>query len=83
MRLVRNPKKHTVGYPLKTANYIDEPMLKRHNIRISNTPNVVNDATAEQAMALMLAAARNTILGWFQSCFHFSCKIFFQVFKWQ
>ena len=53
-------------------------MLKRHNIRISNTPNVLNDATAEQVMALMLAAARNTVLGWFQSCFDFiSCTILY------
>ena len=38
-------------------------MLKSHNIRISNTPNVLNDATAEQAITLMLAAARNTVIG--------------------
>ena len=41
----------------------DVPMLKSHNIRISNTPNVLNDATAEQAITLMLAAARNTVIG--------------------
>ena len=46
-------------------------MLKRNNIRVSNTPNVVNDATAEQAMALMLSAARNTVQGWFQSYIDF------------
>ena len=38
-------------------------MLKSNNIRISNTPNVLNDATAEQAITLMLAAARNTVIG--------------------
>ena len=38
-------------------------MLKNNNIRISNTPNVLNDATAEQAITLMLAAARNTVIG--------------------
>ena len=38
-------------------------MLKRNNIRVSNTPDVLNDATAEQAITLMLAAARNTVLG--------------------
>ena len=47
----------------KTIINIDVQMLKRNNIRVSNTPNVVNDATAEQAMALMLGAARNTVLG--------------------
>ena len=38
-------------------------MLRSNNIRISNTPNVLNAATAEQAMTLMLAAARNTVIG--------------------
>ena len=38
-------------------------MLRSNKIRISNTPNVLNAATAEQAMTLMLAAARNTVVG--------------------
>ena len=46
-----------------TCRISDVPMLKNNNIRISNTPNVLNDATAEQAMTLMLAAARNTVIG--------------------
>ena len=33
---------------ISQINSKDVPMLLRNNIRISNTPNVLNDATAEQ-----------------------------------
>ena len=44
-------------------NHLDVPMIKSKNVRVANTPGVLNDATAEQGIALMLAAARNTVIG--------------------
>jgi len=48
----------SVGY-----NHLDIPMIRSKNIRVGNTPGVLDDATAEQAITLMLAAARNTVKG--------------------
>ncbi|MEX0770172.1 MAG: D-glycerate dehydrogenase [Balneolaceae bacterium] len=46
---------YAVGY-----NNIDIDAAKRLGIRISNTPDVLTDSTAEIALALLLAAARKT-----------------------
>ncbi|WIJ24689.1 2-hydroxyacid dehydrogenase [Devosia sp. RR2S18] len=42
-----------VGY-----DTIDTPAAKARNIRVTNTPSVLDDAVAETAMALMIALAR-------------------------
>ena len=47
----------SVGY-----NHLDVPMIRSKNVRVANTP-WHNDATAEQGITLMLAAARNTVIG--------------------
>jgi len=44
-------------------NHLDVKMIKSRNVRVANTPGVQNDATAEQGITLMLAAARNTVIG--------------------
>lgn len=44
-------------------NHLNVPMIRSKNIRVSNTPGVLNESTAEQGITLMLAAARNTIIG--------------------
>ncbi|HED37834.1 MAG TPA: D-glycerate dehydrogenase, partial [Ignavibacteria bacterium] len=47
-----------VGY-----NNIDVEYAKKKNIIITNTPNVLNDSTADLAMTLVLACARRLIEG--------------------
>ena len=47
-----------VGY-----NHIDVEAAKASGLRVSNTPGVLTDATADQAMGLLLAAARGISLG--------------------
>ena len=47
-----------VGY-----NNIDVEEATRRGIRIGNTPGVLTDATADIALALMLAAARQVVVG--------------------
>lgn len=47
-----------VGY-----NNIDLAEATRRNVRIGNTPGVLTDATADAAVALMLAAARRIVEG--------------------
>lgn len=44
-------------------NNIDLDAAKRMNIRVTNTPDVLTDATAEIAVGLMLACARRFISG--------------------
>lgn len=44
-------------------NHLDIAMIRSKNVRVGNTPGVLDDATAEQGITLMLAAARNTVLG--------------------
>jgi glyoxylate reductase len=50
LRVISN---FAVGY-----NNIDVDEATRRNIRIGNTPDVLNDATADMAFALLIAAAR-------------------------
>jgi glyoxylate reductase len=47
-----------VGY-----NNIDVAAASRRNIRVGNTPGVLTDATADTAVALMLAAGRRIVEG--------------------
>jgi lactate dehydrogenase-like 2-hydroxyacid dehydrogenase len=49
---------HSVG-----VDHCDLVALKEKNILVTNTPDVLSDATAEIAMLLMLGAARHAVLG--------------------
>ncbi|MDF1609234.1 D-glycerate dehydrogenase [Hoeflea sp. YIM 152468] len=49
---------HSVG-----VDHCDLPALKSRGIAVTNTPDVLSDATAEIAMLLMLGAARHAIRG--------------------
>ena len=44
-------------------DHLDLKYLRNRGIRIGHTPTGVSEATADQAMALMLAAARNIVPG--------------------
>ncbi|WP_299405517.1 D-glycerate dehydrogenase [uncultured Roseobacter sp.] len=49
---------HSVG-----VDHCDLPSLKARGITVTNTPDVLSDATAELAMLLMLGAARHAVAG--------------------
>ncbi len=49
---------HSVG-----VDHCDLPALKARGITVTNTPDVLSDATAEIAMLLMLGAARHAVMG--------------------
>lgn len=49
---------HSVG-----VDHCDLPALRARGIDVTNTPDVLSDATAEIAMLLMLAAARRAVEG--------------------
>ncbi|QJF51751.1 2-hydroxyacid dehydrogenase [Roseobacter ponti] len=49
---------HSVG-----VDHCDLPALEARGITVTNTPDVLSDATAELAMLLMLGAARNAVAG--------------------
>lgn len=49
---------HSVG-----VDHCDLPALKARGITVTNTPDVLSDATAELAMLLMLGAARHAVAG--------------------
>lgn len=49
---------HSVG-----VDHCDLPALKARGIAVTNTPDVLSDATAEIAMLLMLGAARRAVEG--------------------
>lgn len=55
LKIVAN---HSVG-----VDHCDLPALKARGITVTNTPDVLSDATAELAMLLMLGAARHAVLG--------------------
>ena len=55
LKIVAN---HSVG-----VDHCDIPALNARGIAVTNTPDVLSDATAELAMLLMLGAARNTVAG--------------------
>ncbi|KAK0151871.1 putative 2-ketogluconate reductase [Merluccius polli] len=45
------------------VNHLDIPLINSFGVKVCNTPNVVGNATADLAMGLMLASARNIIQG--------------------
>ncbi|SFN40521.1 glyoxylate reductase [Roseovarius lutimaris] len=55
MKIVAN---HSVG-----VDHCDLPALESHGVVVTNTPDVLSDATAEIAMLLMLGAARHAVAG--------------------
>lgn len=55
LKIVAN---HSVG-----VDHCDIPALNASGIAVTNTPDVLSDATAELAMLLMLGAARNAVAG--------------------
>lgn len=55
LKIVAN---HSVG-----VDHCDLPALKERGIAVTNTPDVLSDATAELAMLLMLGAARHAVAG--------------------
>ncbi|MCX8227794.1 MAG: D-glycerate dehydrogenase [Sulfitobacter sp.] len=55
LKIVAN---HSVG-----IDHCNLPALKERGIVVTNTPDVLSDATAELAMLLMLGAARNAVAG--------------------
>ena len=55
---VRQVSSYGVG-----VNHVDLPAMKRRGIVVTNTPDVVTDATADMAMALLLASARRVAEG--------------------
>ena len=55
---VRQVSSYGVG-----VNHVDLPAMARRGIVVTNTPDVVTDATADLAMALLLAAARRVCEG--------------------
>ena len=55
LKIVAN---HSVG-----VDHCDLPSLKARGIAVTNTPDVLSDATAELAMLLMLGAARHAVAG--------------------
>lgn len=55
LKIVAN---HSVG-----VDHCDLPALKARGIVVTNTPDVLSDATAELAMLLMLGAARHAVAG--------------------
>jgi len=55
LKIVAN---HSVG-----VDHCDLPALKARGIAVTNTPDVLSDATAEIAMLLMLGAARHAVAG--------------------
>ncbi|MGJ8622517.1 MAG: 2-hydroxyacid dehydrogenase [Yoonia sp.] len=55
LKIVAN---HSVG-----VDHCDLPALKGRGIAVTNTPDVLSDATAELAMLLMLGAARHAVAG--------------------
>ncbi|XP_077362260.1 putative 2-ketogluconate reductase isoform X2 [Festucalex cinctus] len=44
-------------------DHLDLPCIASWGVRVSNTPGVVSDCTADMAMALLLASARNIVEG--------------------
>lgn len=55
LKIVAN---HSVG-----VDHCDLPALKARGIVVTNTPDVLSDATAELAMLLLLGAARHAVAG--------------------
>lgn len=48
------------------VDHLDIPLINSFGVKVSNTPHVVDNATADIGMGLMLASARNIVKG--KSC---------------
>uniref|UniRef100_A0A673JNJ4 Zgc:136493 n=1 Tax=Sinocyclocheilus rhinocerous TaxID=307959 RepID=A0A673JNJ4_9TELE len=46
---------------LKGVDHLDNPLINRFGVKVSNTPHVVDNATADIGMSLMLASARKIV----------------------
>ena len=57
----RLPKLRVVSNYGVGVDHIDVEAARRLNIPVGNTPHVLNGATADQAMTLLLAAGRAVI----------------------
>lgn len=44
-------------------DHLDVPYINRLGVKVTNTPGVVSDATADMGMALLLASARTVVEG--------------------
>ena len=54
--------RHVASYGVG-LNHVDVPACHRRGVLVTNTPGVLTDATADHAMALLLAAARRVAEG--------------------
>jgi len=54
--------RHVASYGVGT-NHLDLEACRSRNLLVTNTPDVLTDATADHAMALLLAAARRVVDG--------------------
>ncbi len=45
------------------VDHLDVRMFSRHGVKVGNTPDILNDCVADQAMALLLATARRLAHG--------------------
>jgi glyoxylate reductase len=54
--------RHVASYGVG-VNHLDLPACRARGVLVTNTPGVLTDATADQAMALLLAAARRVAEG--------------------
>lgn len=54
--------KHVTSYGVG-VNHIDLDACRKRGVSVTNTPGVLTDATADHAMALLLAAARRVVEG--------------------
>lgn len=52
------------------TDHIDLAACARQGVVVTNTPDVLTDATAELALTLMLMAARRTVEGWHEAVEH-------------
>ena len=61
--LAANPDLKAVSSMNITADRIDVPEATRRGIPVTNIPGIVTDATADIGFGLLLAVARNIVLG--------------------
>ncbi len=59
--LDRHPQLKVVSNFAVGFDNVDVPAATEHGVAVCNTPNVLNDATAEMAFTLMTAAARRVV----------------------
>lgn len=57
------PKLHVVVSGGVGVDHLDIPLIKSFGVKVCNTPHVVDNATADIGMALMLVSARRILEG--------------------